>query len=305
MTQIIVSMAAEAERPEMGEGSGIRRSGRDARPRDLVAHSFPSFSPFDSAQGMLLATAARSGAPLASGSTTEGTEEHGGDQNPFTTEGTEERGGGQKPFTTEGTEKHGGDKKPFTTEGTEERGGDQNPFTTEGTEEHGENLQELEPWEARELERERRVYRRRTVTMLRRYLRFSIETGRLPSVLGREFFRAKVTSYRVGTFEDRVIFVHDMETCLERLDEFSRQLIARHILQKHDQEATARLLHCTDRTVRTYVPIALDMLSEILLDLGLMERLDWGTENRCAKPCQGGREGENFVSDCEESENKF
>jgi len=279
MTQIIVSMAAEAERPEMGEGSGIRRSGRDAEseelPRDLVAHSFPSFRPFDSAQGMLLATEARSGAPLARGSTAEGTEEHGGDQ------------------------------KPFTTEGTEEHGGDQKPFTTEGTEEHGENLQELEPWEARELERERRVYRRRTVTMLRRYLRFSIETGRLPSVLGREFFRAKVTSYRVGTFEDRVIFVHDMETCLERLDEFSRQLIARHILQKHDQEATARLLHCTDRTVRTYVPIALDMLSEILLDLGLMERLDWGTENRCAKPCQGGREGENFVSDCEESENKF
>ena len=90
--------------------------------------------------------------------------------------------------------------------------------------------------------------------MLRRYMRYSIETGRLPSLLGREFFQTQVTSYTVVTFEDRVIFVHDMETCLNRLDEFSRQIIARHILQEHDQAATGRLLQCTERTVRTYVP---------------------------------------------------
>ena len=108
--------------------------------------------------------------------------------------------------------------------------------------------------------------------MLRRYMRYAIETGRLPSLLGREFFRAKVTKYTVVTFEDRVIFVHDMERCLERLDEFSREIIARHILQEHDQEATGRLLDCTDRTVRTWVPIALDQLTEILLEAGLLER---------------------------------
>jgi hypothetical protein len=37
------------------------------------------------------------------------------------------------------------------------------------------------------------------------HMRYSIETGRLPSLLGREFFRAKVTAYIVVTFEDRVI----------------------------------------------------------------------------------------------------
>jgi hypothetical protein len=150
-------------------------------------------------------------------------------------------------------------------------------------------------------ERERRIYRRRTVAMLRRYMRYSIETGRLPSLLGREFFRAKVTSYTVVTFEDRVIFVHDMETCLERLDEFSRQLIARHILQEHDQLATARLLHCTERTVRRLTPFALDQMSDILLEMGLMERLEPSPINSC----QGGREGQNVVSDCEDRENKF
>ena len=39
-----------------------------------------------------------------------------------------------------------------------------------------------------ENERVRRIYRARVVTMLRRYLQYSIETGRLPSLLGREFF---------------------------------------------------------------------------------------------------------------------
>jgi hypothetical protein len=165
-----------------------------------------------------------------------------------------------------------------------------------------------EPWAADwrdeaswELERTRKIYRARTVAMLRRYMRYSLETGRLPSLLGREFFRAKVTSYTVVTFEDRVIFVHDMEKCLDRLDEFSRQLIARHILQEHDQAATGKLLNCTERTVRTYVPITLDLLSEILLEVGLLE--PQGTKAR--KSCQGGKLSESFVSDCEQGENIF
>jgi len=139
------------------------------------------------------------------------------------------------------------------------------------------------------------------VTMLRRYMRYSIETGRLPSLLGREFFRTQVTSYTVVTFEDRVIFVHDMETSLNKLDEFSWQIIARHILQEHNQAATARLLGCAERTVRSYVPIALDVLSEILLDVGLLERIVPIRE----KSCQGGKTGENFVSGCEERKSKF
>jgi hypothetical protein len=149
-------------------------------------------------------------------------------------------------------------------------------------------------------EGERRTYRGRTVGMLRRYLRYSIEAGRLPSMLGSEFFRAKVTSYTVVTFEDRVIFVHDMEKCLDRLDDFSRQLIARHILQEHDQAASGRLLGCTERTVRTQIPIVLDVFSEILLEVGLIERLVT-TRGNC---CQGGLESEIGASDSEDEEYK-
>jgi hypothetical protein len=128
-----------------------------------------------------------------------------------------------------------------------------------------------------------------------------METGRMPSLLGREFFRSKVTRYIVVTFEDRVIFVHDMERCLEKLDEFSRQVIARHILQEHDQAATARLLSCSERTVRTWVPIALDLLAEILIDVGLME----GVESSRKKSCQGGAKRENPASVCEHGKNKY
>src|ERR1035441_7579363 len=170
------------------------------------------------------------------------------------------------------------------------------PATVEGS-------REIEPqtWHARQAaaedrERERRTYRGRAVAMLRRYMKYSIETGRLPSLLGREFFRAKVTSYTVVTFEDRVIFVHDMERCLDRLDEFSRQLIARHILQEHDRWATAKLLHCNEKTLRRYTPVVLDMLIEILLEVGLMERLGSTREN----PCQGGEDDSIAASDWED-----
>ncbi len=182
--------------------------------------------------------------------------------------------------------------------GAQQVAAQQIPAATEAIVELDSFQQRLRAEEDRE--RERRTYRGRTVAMLRRYMRYSIETGRLPSLLGREFFRAKVTSYTVVTFEDRVIFVHDMEKCLDRLDEFSRQLIARHILQEHDQVATGKLLHCTERTVRNYMPVVLDVLTEILIDVGLMKRMVSTRENSC----QEGKKDQILSSDCEEGKYK-
>src|SRR5579884_847796 len=109
------------------------------------------------------------------------------------------------------------------------------------------------------------LYRDRTTALLRRYLYLSVEIGRLPSLLGREFFRARVSSYHVTTFEDAVIFVHDVETSLDRLDDFSQQLIARVVLQEYSEPETARLLHCSLRTVARRLPDALDHLTAIFL----------------------------------------
>jgi hypothetical protein len=117
------------------------------------------------------------------------------------------------------------------------------------------------------------LYRKRTTALLRRYMRFSLEAGRLPSVIGREFFRAKITSYTSTTFEDRVIFVHDVETCLERLDPFDQQIIARIVLQEHDHERAAGLLQCTRKTIERRMPELLDEMSEEFLRVGLLEEL--------------------------------
>jgi hypothetical protein len=114
------------------------------------------------------------------------------------------------------------------------------------------------------------LYRNRTVALLRRYMRLSIETGRLPSVIGGELFRAKITTYTATTFEDRVIFVHDVEGCLERLSAFDQKIIARIVLQEYDHERAARALHCTRKTIERRLPELLDELSEEFLKVGML-----------------------------------
>lgn len=114
------------------------------------------------------------------------------------------------------------------------------------------------------------MYRQRTSRLLRRYLRLSLEVGRLPSVLGREFFGARYSRQRNVSFEDAIIFVHDMERCLEQVDRFSQQLLVWVVLQGYSQEETSRLLGCARRTVSRHVPEALDRLSEILIREGML-----------------------------------
>jgi DNA-directed RNA polymerase specialized sigma24 family protein len=191
----------------------------------------------------------------------------------------------------------------LTTKDTKVHEGSQNADFLQSTREEGcagvdDQSPEISDWERREQERERRIYRGRTVAMLRRYMRYSMETGRLPSLLGREFFRAKVTSYTVVTFEDRVIFVHDVEKCLERLDELSRQVLGRIVLQEYEHEEAAKLLGCTRMTVHRKLVEALDALSDVLLEVKLLEPVASGRE----KSCQGGKRDEFLVSSCEEDE---
>ena len=126
------------------------------------------------------------------------------------------------------------------------------------------------------------IYRDRTTAVLRRCFRLSVELGRLPSLVGREFFRARVTSYRMHSFEDAVIFVHDVETCLGKLDELSRQLLGRIVLQEYRQDEAARLLHCSRRKVVRKFPEALDALTGIFLASELLQILPCHSEkNGC------------------------
>ena len=116
-------------------------------------------------------------------------------------------------------------------------------------------------------------YRHRTRALLRRYFYTSIEVGRLPSLLGREFFRAKVTSYRASSFEDAVIFVHDVERCLQNLEPVSQRLIAMIVFQNYNYDEAAAILHCTWRTIANRFPSALDDLSRVFLRGSLLEEI--------------------------------
>ena len=122
-------------------------------------------------------------------------------------------------------------------------------------------------------------YRKYTEALLRRYVKMSMEAGRAPSMLGREMFRGKVTSYRVHSFEDVVIFVYDVEKCLGKLDLGQQQILYRVAQQEYTFQEAAALLAIPLRTVVRRYGRALDALTERLLESRLLEPL---------KACQGG-----------------
>ena len=142
------------------------------------------------------------------------------------------------------------------------------------------------------------LYRERTVMMLRRYMRLSVEVGRLPSLLGREFFRTRVTSYSASTFEDTVIFVHDVDRSLEKLEWLEKELIGKIVLQEYSQDQAAILLGCWRRTVARRFLEAVDRLTEIFLNGGLLTALP---EQELTSPesCQEEESEENSASDSE------
>jgi predicted DNA-binding protein (UPF0251 family) len=121
-------------------------------------------------------------------------------------------------------------------------------------------------------------YRKYTEGMLRRYVRMAMEMGRVPSLMGKPMFRSRVTSYRVKSFEDVIIFVFDIEKCLMRLDEVSQVLIARVALQEYTQGEAAGLTGMSLRTVARKYAHALDRLTAIFLEFKLLEPR---MESRC------------------------
>jgi hypothetical protein len=109
------------------------------------------------------------------------------------------------------------------------------------------------------------LYRDQCLALLQRYFLMSVEAGRLPALLGREVFRARARSYRLISFEDIIIFVHDVESCLRRLPAFDRELISRIVFQQYTQEECAALLGVCERTVRRRFPEVLDALTDMFL----------------------------------------
>lgn len=130
-------------------------------------------------------------------------------------------------------------------------------------------------------------YRKYMEGMLRRYGVMKLQKGRVPSLLGRELFRGKVTSYKVHGFDDVVIFVHDVEQCLKLLDAEQQGLVYRVAVQEYTFGEAAAMLKWSLRSTKRRYNEAVDELTAIFQKRGLMEKVP-GLKNR--NSCQEGEE---------------
>src|ERR1039458_7757132 len=103
-------------------------------------------------------------------------------------------------------------------------------------------------------------YRKHTESLLRRYLYASMQVGSAPNL----------PSGPIRTFEDAVIFVLDVEKCLNQLGSLDRMMLSRIVLQEYTQAEAASLIGMGIRTISYKFPMALDRLTEKLLDSGLL-----------------------------------
>lgn len=114
-------------------------------------------------------------------------------------------------------------------------------------------------------------YRKYTEGLLRRYMYRSMEIGKVPSLLGDFSFRGRSSSRRSYTFEDAVIFVHDVERCLKRLRPEEQEMVKRIGLQEYTLTEAAMITGISMRTAGRRYFEALDHLTRTFLRLGLME----------------------------------
>jgi hypothetical protein len=114
-------------------------------------------------------------------------------------------------------------------------------------------------------------YRKYTEALLRRYLRLTMQSGRVPSLLSKDLFRGHVTRYSVRGFEDVVIFCHDVEQRLAKLNDTEQQIIKRVVLQRYSLAETAGVLGVSLRSMHTYYGQALDKVTAMLLEAELLD----------------------------------
>jgi hypothetical protein len=113
-------------------------------------------------------------------------------------------------------------------------------------------------------------YRGQTFAMVRHFFELSSQVGRLSSLLGREFFRARVSHHAIPSFEDQVVFVRDVELCFGRLSEQHAEMITLVGLYSFSRDEVAEMLRASKTWVNRQVAEALDALSELFLRAKLL-----------------------------------
>jgi DNA-directed RNA polymerase specialized sigma24 family protein len=135
--------------------------------------------------------------------------------------------------------------------------------------------EELPPVEEPSLEEidprpEMLCFRGQSLALVRHFFELSCQIGRLPSLLGREFFRARVTHHAIPSFEEQVVFVRDMELCLAKLTDEHAEIMTLVGLYDFTLEEVGEMLRYSKTVVHRWFAEALDALSEIFLAAGLL-----------------------------------
>jgi hypothetical protein len=113
-------------------------------------------------------------------------------------------------------------------------------------------------------------FRGQTLAIVRHYFELSSQLGRLPSLMGREFFRARVSHHAIPSFEEQVVFVRDVELSIAKLGAAQQEIVMILGLYHFTHEEVAHMLHISKAAVNLWFAEALDALSEIFLAAGLL-----------------------------------
>ncbi len=115
-------------------------------------------------------------------------------------------------------------------------------------------------------------YRGQTLAIVRHFFEMSCQLGRLPSILGREFFRAKVSHHAIPSFEDQALFAHDVQQSLMKLDDEGLEVLTLIGLYDLNTNEAAQILHRSAGCVSQRYAEALARLTQIFLDTGVLRR---------------------------------
>ncbi len=117
-------------------------------------------------------------------------------------------------------------------------------------------------------------FRGQTLALVRHFFEISSQVGRVSSLLGREFFRSRVSHHAIPSFEEQAVFVRDVELCLEKLRADQREVLTLLGLYDYSYDEVSRMMHCSRTLVRQWFNQALDCLSEIFLQARLLREGD-------------------------------
>jgi DNA-directed RNA polymerase specialized sigma24 family protein len=113
-------------------------------------------------------------------------------------------------------------------------------------------------------------FRGQTLAIIRHFFEIASQIGRMPSILGREFFRARVSHHAIPSFEEQAVFVHDVERTLGRLNDNDAEVIALVGLFQYSLDEAAALLGRSRTNVAVRYADSVDRLAELFLAGGLL-----------------------------------